>query len=209
MSLITCSECGKSFSDKADACPACGCPTHLQASNLPKNQAEDDLTKTTAKKPTIIDSPLKGFLIFAAGAIIALSSGLITGSGTNTRYNGGIWGNYWSSYRYRTESELFTANGILAIGFLISICGIPAMLRPLVPSRKSLNDIEKEEIFNLVVPQYLNETNTIKGSPNLKNSELDQDQIIIRNASNEMLCIFKKQETNDSLRKIHWLRVKS
>ena len=205
MALITCSECGKSYSDKANACPACGCPTHLQAGNLPKNQAEDDLTKTTAKKPTIIDSPLKGFLLFAAGAMIALSSGLITGSDTNARYSGG----YWSTYRYRTDSESFTANGILAIGFLISICGIPAILRPLVPSRKSLNDIEKEEIFNLVVPQYLNETNTIKGSPSLKNSELDQDQIIIRNASNEMLCIFKKQETNDSLRKIHWLRVNS
>ena len=205
MALITCSECGKSYSDKANACPACGCPTQLQAGNLPKNQAEDDLTKPTAKKATIIDSPLKGFLIFAAGAIIALSSGLITGSDTNASYSGG----YWSTYRYKTDSESFTANGILAIGFLISICGIPAMLRPLVPSRKSLNDIEKEEIFNLVVPQYLNETNTIKGSPNLKNSELDQDQIIIRNASNEMLCIFKKQETNDSLRKIHWLRVNS
>ncbi len=208
MALITCSECGKPYSDKANACPACGCPTHLQAGNLPKNQAEDDLTKTTAKKPTIIDSPLKGFLIFAAGAIIALSSGLITGSGTTTHDIGG-YGGYRRTYRSRTDSESFAANGILAIGFLISICGIPAILRPLVPSRKSLNDIEKEEIFNLVVPQYLNETNTLKGSPSLKNSELDQDQIIIRNASNEMLCIFKKQETNDSLRKIYWLRVNS
>lgn len=27
MSLITCSECGKEFSDKAAACPNCGCPT--------------------------------------------------------------------------------------------------------------------------------------------------------------------------------------
>lgn len=27
MSLITCTECGKEFSDKAPACPNCGCPT--------------------------------------------------------------------------------------------------------------------------------------------------------------------------------------
>lgn len=26
MALITCSECGKEFSDKADKCPNCGCP---------------------------------------------------------------------------------------------------------------------------------------------------------------------------------------
>ena len=28
MSLIVCSECGKEYSDKASACPNCGCPTH-------------------------------------------------------------------------------------------------------------------------------------------------------------------------------------
>lgn len=27
MALITCTECGKEFSDKAPACPNCGCPT--------------------------------------------------------------------------------------------------------------------------------------------------------------------------------------
>ena len=27
MALIKCSECGKEFSDKAPACPNCGCPT--------------------------------------------------------------------------------------------------------------------------------------------------------------------------------------
>lgn len=27
MALIECPECGKEFSDKAQACPNCGCPT--------------------------------------------------------------------------------------------------------------------------------------------------------------------------------------
>lgn len=27
MAMITCKECGKEFSDKADKCPNCGCPT--------------------------------------------------------------------------------------------------------------------------------------------------------------------------------------
>ena len=27
MAIIKCVECGKEFSDKASACPECGCPT--------------------------------------------------------------------------------------------------------------------------------------------------------------------------------------
>lgn len=35
MALITCSECGKEFSDKAPACPNCGCPTcEISISNI-------------------------------------------------------------------------------------------------------------------------------------------------------------------------------
>lgn len=30
MALIICSECGKQFSDKAPACPNCGCPVHAR-----------------------------------------------------------------------------------------------------------------------------------------------------------------------------------
>lgn len=33
MSLIICSECGKEYSDKANACPNCGCPTNAVSEN--------------------------------------------------------------------------------------------------------------------------------------------------------------------------------
>lgn len=37
MALITCEECGKEFSDKAVACPNCGCPTpSLSTSTIPE-----------------------------------------------------------------------------------------------------------------------------------------------------------------------------
>lgn len=36
MALIKCTECGKEFSDKASACPNCGCPTEKM--DLPKNE---------------------------------------------------------------------------------------------------------------------------------------------------------------------------
>lgn len=42
MSLIICSECGKEFSDKAPACPNCGCPTE-EIFNTIKNGLEDVL----------------------------------------------------------------------------------------------------------------------------------------------------------------------
>ena len=31
MAMIKCAECGKEFSDRADACPNCGCPIEYQA----------------------------------------------------------------------------------------------------------------------------------------------------------------------------------
>ncbi len=33
MALIKCSECGREISDKAAACPFCGCPVHLINNN--------------------------------------------------------------------------------------------------------------------------------------------------------------------------------
>lgn len=42
MALITCTECGKEFSDKAPACPNCGCPTNeviQKDSLLPKEES--------------------------------------------------------------------------------------------------------------------------------------------------------------------------
>lgn len=41
MALICCSECGKEFSDKAAACPNCGCPTSEMVSTY--KQSFDDM----------------------------------------------------------------------------------------------------------------------------------------------------------------------
>lgn len=45
MALIKCSECGKEYSNLAQACPNCGCPTQNDTNN-----------KTTAKSPLYHDS---------------------------------------------------------------------------------------------------------------------------------------------------------
>ncbi|MGF1819067.1 hypothetical protein [Vibrio alginolyticus] len=41
MALITCTECGKEYSDKASACINCGCPTEV---NIPPPQQEPEQT---------------------------------------------------------------------------------------------------------------------------------------------------------------------
>ena len=40
MALLTCPECGKEFSDKASACPNCGCPTEYALQVLEEKMAE-------------------------------------------------------------------------------------------------------------------------------------------------------------------------
>ncbi len=47
MALVTCSECGKSISDKAAACPGCGCPA--EASKTTPSMQQLDLTGQSAK----------------------------------------------------------------------------------------------------------------------------------------------------------------
>lgn len=45
MGLIICPECGKQFSDKAKACPHCGCPLEVilnELSNIDSNIIDDE-----------------------------------------------------------------------------------------------------------------------------------------------------------------------
>lgn len=41
MAMITCTECGKNFSDRAAACPNCGCPIEFIKADLEKKEAEE------------------------------------------------------------------------------------------------------------------------------------------------------------------------
>ena len=73
MALITCTECGKEFSEKAPACPNCGCPTEEILKELSidneseKIEYENDETLTNlALKKGIIQSP--DDLIISIGA---------------------------------------------------------------------------------------------------------------------------------------------
>ena len=220
MALITCSECGKFYSDKADACPSCGCPTSLQTqassqtpekSSTPKiHSAPSSLAPTNDAHSSNTNSKpgITGIIAVIAGSIIALSTGLITGS---EEYN------YWDGNRMqtdisRTDGEKLAANGILAVGILTSLIGtallIPTILRSiqhLIPSSDSIHTLEKEEIFNSLIPRYLNSEMNTKGVPNLEKSELVNNQLIVKGTLGETLCVFERQETEvASRRMIQW-----
>ena len=53
MALIKCPECGKEFSDKASACPNCGCPTsEINTSSNSNNSSEDELSSIWSTIPS-------------------------------------------------------------------------------------------------------------------------------------------------------------
>lgn len=49
MALIKCTECGKEFSDKASACPNCGCPTKDVLSELARTQEQPEAELETVE----------------------------------------------------------------------------------------------------------------------------------------------------------------
>ena len=50
MSMIKCTECGKEISDKATACPHCGCPMTEILSATKENKKEEAKEKKKDKK---------------------------------------------------------------------------------------------------------------------------------------------------------------
>ena len=50
MALIKCYECGKEFSDKANACPNCACPIDRKKVNTTNKKSYNELTSTEKQK---------------------------------------------------------------------------------------------------------------------------------------------------------------
>lgn len=72
MSLIKCTECGKEFSDKASACPNCGCPIGDIISSVQTGvdaNVTNELNSASKKKPC-----KKAIILFFVVAIIIISA---------------------------------------------------------------------------------------------------------------------------------------
>lgn len=57
MALIKCTECGKEFSDKASACPNCGCPTKDVLSELARSQEQPEAEQENEETPELETPP--------------------------------------------------------------------------------------------------------------------------------------------------------
>lgn len=68
MALISCSECGKKVSEKADACPNCGAPISGNTGVLLNPQSHTKVTRTGAKWEGI------GFILIVVGMISAMTA---------------------------------------------------------------------------------------------------------------------------------------
>lgn len=79
MSLIKCSECGNSVSDKATACPHCGCPmqkSEIYVGYLPDIEAKPPVVKKTKRSKLSFAIIMACLGIILASLIIVVSSGL-------------------------------------------------------------------------------------------------------------------------------------
>ena len=69
MALIKCSECGKEFSDKASACPNCGCPTSEMVESPIAEDQEDNLDAIWKTVPGKNNSSIKPHITQKVSAV--------------------------------------------------------------------------------------------------------------------------------------------
>lgn len=79
MAMIKCPECGKDFSDKASACPNCGCPVSEILSTMDNTSFLAKPTSKTIQKQSIIqiDETNRKFRIKGAIAVNGKKAGLL------------------------------------------------------------------------------------------------------------------------------------
>ena len=69
MALIKCSECGKEFSDKASACPNCGCPTSEMVKSPIVEDQKDNLDAIWKTVPVKNNSSIKPHITQKVSAV--------------------------------------------------------------------------------------------------------------------------------------------
>lgn len=87
MALITCVECGRSVSDRADACPQCGCPVNNTPSPMGNTYRDLPGVQTTQKT----SKPLKFFILLAFLTMIAGCVGYSSNRSDDDLSRAGAW----------------------------------------------------------------------------------------------------------------------
>ena len=84
MAMIKCTECGKEFSDRAVACPNCGCPTELVLEDIKKVNVEnvkgslvvEDVFSITGKG-IVVEGTLKGGVLSVGQNVSWVQNGTV------------------------------------------------------------------------------------------------------------------------------------
>lgn len=208
MALIACSECGNTYSDKANACPSCGCPTNLQSQTKTQSQQETEDTlgakkpaRTNNKANSSNNDKLKvwGIISIGAGAIVALSSGLISGSEEYSYLhpNTGVR----QTNRFKSDGEKLTANGFLALGILGIASGAAMLTGMGVTGKSEERELEKTQdkadLYRKLIHLVYKDT-SLSGTPSLHSSELSDEELIIKTHNGERICSFVKTSNTNS-----------
>lgn len=119
MALIKCSECGKEISDKAVACPNCGCPiSEMNATPIDSSRPVENPVGNISQKPALKKSKLLPFIIAGGVIVIALIAILISGlagGGNGKEQPGGISSVTDGKITGGTETELAIVIDILSL----------------------------------------------------------------------------------------------
>ena len=75
MALIKCSECGKEFSDKANACPNCACPTDKMIKSANKKTKSKDYNELTSAEKASLRICMRQEGANSTSAIVLLALG--------------------------------------------------------------------------------------------------------------------------------------
>ena len=117
MALITCSECGNEYSDKAAACPVCACPTTEQIKEVGEADpsAKASINKSEPPRKSDLKGYLAGLTAVGVGLLVAFSGGLLQKDGTD-----------WSlgyPYKYYDDEQKAFINTVKAVGTTKSVLG--------------------------------------------------------------------------------------
>lgn len=141
MALVKCTECGKEFSDKASACPNCGCPTsEMSFDNTPPISQTNDgsfqrphttqkisavkidetnrmfqihgTVPTNGKKSGIIGKSFKGLMAVSTMGMSVAAEKLITGSKNKVGVNKWYPFSDLVSYDLLEDDALITSGGV-------------------------------------------------------------------------------------------------
>lgn len=153
MALIKCVECGKEFSDKAQACPNCACPVEQSLNNSENNEVLNTNTHSDITVENSGNNGKKSIIIGIIGGIIslviifiALQLGGNTGNDTDTPNDNGNY-NYNDNDYYNDVTPTYTISSIEGIGGVYkysvynecSVDNLTASIEPAYPGKLQVN----------------------------------------------------------------------